>query len=329
MYSRPKCAVQPLPGMGATRPFGETIAGHGLSLRREKTTTLQINVGLVCNLCCRHCHLCAGPSRREMMNAETLGQVLAYAAKNPFETIDITGGAPELHMNIREMIEGFAPLATRVLLRTNLTALQGDAWERLTGLCRDLGVVLIASLPSLNPKQTDAQRGEGVFRRTISSLRQLNAIGYGIPGTGLELDLVSNPPGAFLPPVSQEQAEKRFRDLLDKQWGISFHHLYPFANAPLGRFHRWLEQTGSLGGYLKKLTDRFSPGSVSSLMCRSLLSVDWEGYLHDCDFNLARGLDLGGLRTHISEMDGAPPIDGSPIATDNHCYACTAGSGFT
>jgi len=328
MYSRPECAVQPLCGRDATRPFGETIAGHGLSLRREKTTTLQVNVGLVCNLCCRHCHLCAGPSRREMMSAETLDQVLAYAAKNPFETIDITGGAPELHTQVREMIEGFVPLATRVLLRTNLTALRGEAWERLTGLCRDRGVVLIASLPSLNPKQTDAQRGEGVFQRTISSLRRLNAIGYGIPDTGLELDLVSNPPGAFLPPVSQAQAEKRFRDLLNKQWGISFHHLYPFANAPLGRFHRWLEQTGNLDGYLKKLTDRFNPGSVSSLMCRSLLSVDWEGYLHDCDFNLARGLDLGGVRTHVSEMEGAP-IDGSAIATDNHCYACTAGSGFT
>jgi radical SAM/Cys-rich protein len=327
MYSRPECAVQPLFGRGATRPFGETIAGYGLSLRREKTTTLQINVGLVCNLCCSHCHLCAGPDRREMMTAETLDQVLAYAAKNPFETIDITGGSPELHMQIREMIERFTPLATRVLLRTNLTALQGEAWDRLTGLCRERGVVLIASLPSLKPRQMDAQRGEGVFHRTISSLRQLNAIGYGMPGAGLELDLVSNPPGAFLP-ESEAQAEKRFRDLLNKQWGISFHHLYPFANVPLGRFHRWLEQTGNLDGYLKKLTDRFSPGSVSSLMCRSLLSVDWEGYLHDCDFNLARGLDLGGVRTHVSEMEGAP-IDGSAIATDNHCYACTAGSGFT
>lgn len=327
MYRRPEWTVQSLTGMGATLPFGETVAAHGLSLRREKTTTLQINVGLVCNLSCSHCHLCASPSRREMMSAETLDQVLRYAAKNPFETIDITGGAPELHMHIREMIEGFAPLATRVLLRTNLTALQGDAWGGLMDLCRDRGVVLIASLPSSNPRRTDAQRGEGLFRRTISSLRRLNAIGYGIPGSGLELDLVSNPSGASLP-GSRAQAERRFRGLLAHHWGISFHHLYRFANAPLGRFHRRLEQTGNLDGYLKKLTDRFNPGSVSSLMCRSLLSVDWEGYLHDCDFNLACALDLGGRRTHISEMDGTP-IHGSPIATDNHCYACTAGSGFT
>ena len=328
MYSQSECAVQPLPGMGEPRPFGETIAGHGLFVQREKTTTLQVNVGLVCNLRCSHCHLDAGPDRRETMNAETLSQVLSYAAKNRFETIDITGGAPELHAQIREIIEGFAPLAKRVLLRTNLTALHGEAWKRLTRLCQDHGVIMIASFPSLNLHQTDEQRGKGVFKRIIASLRELNAIGYGIPDTGLELDLVSNPPNAFLPSLSQAQVEKQFRDLLDSKWGISFHHLFLFGNVPLGRFRRQLEQIGNLAGYLMKLRDRFNPDSVSSLMCRSLISVDWDGYLHDCDFNLARGLDLGGVRTHISEMDGAP-IYGSPIATDNHCYACTAGSGFT
>jgi radical SAM/Cys-rich protein len=262
-----------------------------------------------------------------MMNAETLTRVLAYAAGNPFETIDITGGAPELNPLIMEMVRGFAPLTTRLLLRTNLTALEGDAWERLMGLCRERGVVLIASLPALNRRQTEAQRGEGVFRQMISSLRRLNEIGYGMPGTGLELDLVSNPSGLSLP-ASQARGEARFRDGLQGEWGISFDHLYQFTNVPLGRFQGWLERTGNLDGYLKELADRFNPGAVPLLMCRSLLAVDWEGYLYDCDFNLARGLGLGGRRTHLAEMSGLPD-EGSAIAVDSHCYACAAGSGFT
>ena len=293
----------------------------------KERTTLQINVGLTCNLGCRHCHLEAGPHRTEAMDIETVEHVVAFAAANRFAAIDITGGAPELNPHLGEIITRLAPHCSRLMVRTNLTTLRGEAWERFIALCRETGVVLIASFPAINAGQTDSQRGEGTFPHLIDALKGLNKIGYGRKGSGLELDLVSNPTGAFLP-GSQGEAEKRFRTVLESRWGVSFNHLYHFANAPLGRFRDWLTETGNLEGYLKKLVEKFNPCVVPSLMCRNLLSVDWEGYLYDCDFNLAAGLGLGGRRTHITQMT-APPEAGSPIAVSDHCYACTAGAGFT
>jgi radical SAM/Cys-rich protein len=185
----------------------------------------------------------------------------------------------------------------------------------------------VASFPSVTITQTNSQRGEGSFQESVAVLRQLNKIGYGHPESGLILDLVSNPTGAYLPP-SQEQARKRSHQVLESRWGVVFSNLYNFANVPLGRFRDWLMNTGNFINYMTKLSSSFNPCALEGLMCRSLVSVSWEGYLYDCDFNLARGLPLGGRKIHVSEMK-SPPERGSLISTADHCYTCTAGSGFT
>jgi len=308
-------------------PFRLTLAKHGLTLDRQRTATLQINVGLLCNQRCRHCHFSAGPDRRESMRSETVNEVIAYARGSHFDAIDITGGAPELNPNLVTLIEKLSPLAPRIMLRSNLTALNGATRNHLVDLFKDHRVVVVASFPSTNESQADSQRGGGVFQESISTLKKLNAMGYGQDGSGLELDLVSNPTGAFLP-SSQAQTETRFHQVLEQKRGISFNNLSNFANVPLGRFRQWLFQSGNLEKYIEKLASSFNPCAVEGLMCRTLVSVSWDGYLYDCDFNLARGLFMGGRKIHISEMSG-PPEPGSPIAVADHCYTCTAGAGFT
>ncbi|MEW6666311.1 MAG: arsenosugar biosynthesis radical SAM (seleno)protein ArsS [Thermodesulfobacteriota bacterium] len=310
-----------------TEPFRRTLSRNGLILERGNTTTLQINVGLLCNQTCRHCHLNAGPDRREVMDSATAEAVIDYAGRGGFEVIDVTGGAPELNPNIFLLIEKLHVLAPRLLIRSNLTVLNDGRREDLIRLLQERRVVIVASFPSLNEAQADAQRGALVFRRSIEALARLNAMGYGVEGTGLELNLVSNPPGAFLP-TPQAQLEKRFREVLGRKWGIAFSHLYAFANAPLGRFREWLAASGNLAGYMERLTSNFNPCAVDGLMCRSLVSVSWDGYLYDCDFNVAADLPMGGRRIHLSEMTGRPGA-GTPIAVGDHCYTCTAGAGFT
>jgi radical SAM/Cys-rich protein len=308
-------------------PFDRKLFRHNLTLTRGNTTTLQINSGLLCNLVCKHCHLEAGPQHDDLMNTETIGHIIVYAKKNHFETIDITGGSPELNPHIEMMIRQFARLASRLLIRSNLIALEGTNWERYIALCKENRAVIIASFPSLNEAQNNAQRGIGSFQRMIMALEKLNKIGYGIPGSGLELNLASNPVGAFMSP-SQLQAEKRFHEVLLGKWGIYFNNLYNLNNAPLGRFRRWLQSTGQLDDYLIKLAALFNPCSISSIMCRNSVSINWQGYLYDCDFNIASGIYLGGDRIHVSQMTDVPAT-GSPIMVGDHCYACTAGAGFT
>jgi radical SAM/Cys-rich protein len=308
-------------------PFGEVLSNQGLRLERGETTTLQVNVGLVCNQQCRHCHLAAGPARKEKMSAETAGDVIAYAERGRFEIIDITGGAPELNPNTQLLIDKLSFLTSKLMFRSNLSALNDGKREDLVQLLKERKVNIVASFPSLNGAQLDSQRGDGIFKQSIEALRKLNDLGYGREGTGLELDLVSNPTGAFLP-TPQGQQEKRFREVLKKKWDIVFNHLYAFANVPLGRFRQWLLQSGNFNGYLQRLASSFNACAVEGLMCRSLISVSWDGCLYDCDFNLARGLYMGGKRIHVSEMSG-PPEPGSPVAVADHCYTCTAGAGFT
>lgn len=308
-------------------PFRQTLSRHGLNLERGKTTTLQINVGLLCNQACRHCHLNAGPNRKENMNSETADAVIAYAGRNCFDAIDITGGAPELNPNIVKLIERLSPHATRLMFRSNLSALNDGKRDDLMDLLKAKRVVILASFPSVNQAQADSQRGDGIFRKSIDALRKLNTLGYGQPETGLELYLVCNPTGAFLP-APQEQITRRFREVLMNKWGIVFNGLFAFANVPLGRFRKWLEGTGNLESYLNRLASGFNACAVDGLMCRTMVSVSWDGYLYDCDFNLAKGLPMGNKKTHISEMAGPPP-EGSSIAAADHCYTCTAGAGFT
>jgi len=310
-------------------PFRQTLFRHGLHLTRGKTTILQVNVGLLCNQKCRHCHLGAGPGSvgRENMDSRTARAVIAYAERSGFETIDITGGAPELNPNIDMLIQELSHHTQRLIFRSNLSALEDGRKDDLIGLFQQKQVAITASFPSLDEAQADSQRGNGVFRKSVDTLRKLNRLGYGVAGTGLELNLVSNPTGAFMP-GSQAQVEKRFREILFQKWGIVFSTLFTFANVPLGRFRNWLQEKGNLESYMERLTTRFNPRAVDGLMCRTLVSVSWDGYLYDCDFNLAKELCMGGSKTHVSEMEG-PPVPGSPIAVDDHCYTCTAGAGFT
>jgi len=320
---------------GATRPreaqgiepFEAALERHGLSLVREEITTLQVSTGYLCNLRCRHCHLEAGPERREIMSRQTMEAVVSFARRFPFQVLDITGGAPELVPDLPFLIEQLAPLAPRLMLRTNLSALNVAAMESLLALCVASRVVLIASFPSTNPSQADAQRGAGATEAGIAVLKKLNAAGYGVEGTGLELDLVSNPVGTFLPDL-QESAERKFRQDLRRKWGIAFNHRYTFANVPLGRFRTGLLRAGNYDRYLKMLTEGFNPSAVEKLMFRTLLSVSWDGFLYDCDFNLAAGRAAGDRKIHISYVRDLPP-SGAPIAVGEYCYACTAGSGFT
>jgi radical SAM/Cys-rich protein len=311
----------------AIEPFRLAFAKKGLRLERGETKTLQLNVGLVCNQACRHCHLKAGPDRKEMLNSETMDEVVAYAQRCQFDNIDITGGAPELNPNLVSLIQRLTPLAQQIMLRSNLTVLTDGRRDHLIDVMKAHRVVIVASFPSLNESQTESQRGQSVFGILISGLKKLNAVGYGQDGSGLELNLVSNPTGAFLPPA-QGHAENRFREVLYQKWGIVFNNLFNFANVPLGRFRDWLLQSGNFEQYMGRLVSNFNPCTIERLMCRTLVSVSWDGYLYDCDFNLSKGLFFGGRKTHVSEMAG-PPKPGSVIATGDHCYTCTAGAGFT
>ena len=308
-------------------PFRQTLAKHGLELTRLKTTTLQINVGLLCNQACRHCHLEAGPKRTEVMSAANLNEVVSLAERFHFEIIDITGGAPEMNPNLADMIKRLSPLTPRLMLRSNLTSLADADRDHLIDICKEYRVVIVASFSSLNEAQAESQRGKGSFQQSIAVLKKLNSLGYARADSGLELNLVSNPTGAFLP-SAQEQVEKRFRQVLEKKWGIVFNNLFAFANVPLGRFRQWLERSGNLETYLQKLATNFNSCAIDGLMCRTLISVSWNGYLYDCDFNQATGLFMGGKKTHISELMELPGDD-DPIAVSYHCYTCTAGSGFS
>jgi radical SAM/Cys-rich protein len=220
-----------------------------------------------------------------------------------------------------------AGITDKVIVRSNLTNLVEGRRDDLMSLFRRLGVAIVASFPSANAAQLEAQRGRGALEKSIAALRKLNALGYGQPGSGLTLDLVSNPSGAFLPPC-QKSMEKKLRLDLQRKWGIVFNNLLTFANVPLGRFRKWLVRSGNFEKYINKLASSFNPATVGGLMCRGLISVSWDGHVYDCDFNQAAGIPLGGSVTHISDLD-APPPSGARIAVSNHCYACTAGSGFT
>ena len=313
--------------LGDMVPFSLTLARHDLKLDRKITRTLQVNLGFLCNQACRHCHLNAGPDREENMDLGIIREVISYTQRGGFEILDITGGAPELNPYIDTLIEDASDVVPRMMLRSNLSVLNDGKRDHLMTLLSEKRVGIVASFPSLNEIQTDSQRGDGIFQIIIDALKKLNAMGYGHNDSGLELNLVSNPTGAFLPP-DQAQTEKRFRQVLKRKWGIVFNNLYNFANVPLGRFRQWLIKTDNLNGYVKKLYSSFNACAVDGVMCRSLVSVSWDGYLYDCDFNLARGLFMGGHKIHVSEMPGTPE-PGSHIATADHCYTCTAGPGFT
>jgi radical SAM/Cys-rich protein len=306
--------------------FDELLAARGLApLARAETTTLQVNVGLRCDLACHHCHVEAGPKRREALGPALAARVLAVLARNPqLATLDLTGGAPELNPHFRELVRGARALGRRVIDRCNLTVLFEPGQEDTPELLASEGVEVVASLPCYTPANVDAQRGRSVYERSLAALRRLNALGYAQPGSGLSLSLVYNPLGAFLPPPQSKLAADYARELGAQ--GIAFDRLLTITNMPIQRFARELARTGQHAEYMALLVNHFNPTTVPALMCRSTLSVAWDGALYDCDFNQALALALRGPRT-LFELDDVEKLAGAPIATGSHCFGCTAGAG--
>jgi radical SAM/Cys-rich protein len=308
--------------------FDVTLGRHGLGpLRRERPITLQVNVGKRCNQACHHCHVDAGPKRTEMMSATTAARVLDLLASNPgVEVLDLTGGAPELNPNFATLVTAARALGRRVIVRCNLTVLLVDGMAELPAFYRRHAVEIVASLPCYTADNVDRQRGGGVFADSVEALRRLNAVGYGLPGSALRLDLVYNPVGAFLPPA-QALLESQYRDTLARDHGIRFHRLLTITNMPINRFAEQLSRTGAREAYAALLVEHFNPDTVPSLMCRHLVSVGWDGRLYDCDFNQMLELPLGGAARTIWDVDDLSTLAGERVATAAHCFGCTAGAG--
>jgi radical SAM/Cys-rich protein len=308
-------------------PFEQTLTGSGLApLRATGIQVLQVNVGKLCNQTCRHCHVDAGPERREVMSRETMEVCLDVLARAGIPTLDVTGGAPEMNPHFRWLVTEARRLGRHVIDRCNLTILLAPGYDDLPEFLAGRRVEVVASLPCYLPQNTDAQRGSGVFEKSMTALRRLNALGYGRPDSGLFLTLVYNPLGPSLPPP-QPGLEAAYRRELAERHGVTFNRLYTITNMPISRFLDDLVRSGRLEEYLAKLVAAYNPAAAAGVMCRTTLSVGWDGRLYDCDFN--QMLDLGlapGLPRHIRDFD--PDALGSRrIVTGPHCYGCTAGSG--
>jgi radical SAM/Cys-rich protein len=307
--------------------FDATLAAHGLPpLARERLTTLQLQIGRRCDLACTHCHVEAGPKRTEAMDRRGVERVLALLAANPgVALLDVTGGAPELHPDFRFLVASARGLGRRVVDRCNLTVLLEPGQEDTADFLAAQGAEIVASLPCYEAENVDRQRGRSVFARSIEALRRLNALGYGQPGSPLRLDLVFNPQGAALPPP-QAELEARYKAELGAR-GVVFHRLLTLANMPIRRFAHALARDGGLDAYLDLLAERFNAATVGALMCRTLVSVAWDGRIFDCDFHQMAGISPPGPVRTIWDADDLGVLTGAPIATAPHCLGCTAGAG--
>lgn len=297
-------------------------------LTRACLETLQVNLGYRCNQSCLHCHVNAGPKRTEVMAAETVAAVIDFLDASAVQTLDLTGGAPELNPHFRGLVNAARTRGLGVIDRCNLTVLFEDGQQDTPRFLADNSVKVVASLPCYMSENVDAQRGDGVFAKSIAGLRLLNTLGYGRDGSGLVLDLVYNPQGASLPPP-QQALEADYRQHLGGEYGIVFNHLLTLANMPIKRFGSTLVSRGEFDGYLQLLRDAHRDENLAAVMCRSLISVDWRGYVYDCDFN--QMLDLPTQiderpRLHISELQGRE-LGGCAVRVAQHCYGCTAGQG--
>jgi radical SAM/Cys-rich protein len=311
--------------------FDAVLSRHGMArLRRERPRTLQVNVGKLCNQACHHCHVEAGPRRPERMARETAERVVALLVASPgIESLDLTGGAPELNPSFRYFVEHARRLGRRVIDRCNLTVLlePGMAW--LPAFLAANRVEVVCSLPCYTADNVDRQRGRGVFERSIEALRLLNRLGYGRPGSPLVLDLVYNPLGPTLPPP-QAKLEADYRRELGSRFGIEFHRLLTITNMPIKRFAAQLARSGRHEAYLGLLVNHFNATAVAGLMCRRLVSVGWDGSLYDCDFNQMLEIPLAGGRRGartVFDLASLDELAGARIATASHCFGCTAGTG--
>ena len=313
--------------IGSCLPFEEQLRRSGLSpLHATGITVLQINVGKLCNQTCRHCHVDAGPDRTERMSRETAEQCIAALAMTDIPTVDITGGAPELNPHFRWLVEQARALNRHVMDRCNLSVLLLPSQADLATFLAAHQVEIVASLPYYRAAQTDAQRGEGIFEKSIEALQLLNSLGYGREGSGLIVNLVHNPVGAFLP-AKQEAIEAQFRKELRTKHGVEFNHLYTITNMPVSRFLEFLVESGNYLGYMERLANAYNPDAAGSVMCRYTLSVGWDGMLYDCDFNQMLDLPVQpDAPAHIRDFAPAR-LHHRQITTRNHCYGCTAGAG--
>jgi radical SAM/Cys-rich protein len=297
-------------------------------IRRRRLDTVQANLGYVCNQACLHCHVNAGPTRTESMTGETVEQVLAFLAAAGAGTLDLTGGAPELNPHFRPLVARARAMGVKVIDRCNLTVLEEPGQEDLAGFLAASQVEVVASLPCYTEELVDRQRGKGVYEKSVRGIRRLNALGYGRKGTGLVLNLVYNPQGSSLPPA-QEKLEADYRRILGEAFGITFSGLYTLANMPIQRFGSTLISKGQFNDYMELLRGAHRDENLESVMCRSLVSVDWQGHVYDCDFNQMLGLPLrvaGRSRPHLRDLLGRN-LEGNPIVVRDHCYGCTAGQG--
>jgi|TARA_R110000772_G_scaffold148001_3_gene258562 radical SAM/Cys-rich protein len=311
--------------MHATLPLLE--ATDFPAIRRGDLQTLQVNLGYLCNQSCVHCHVNAGPTRTEMMSDDLIDLIPRVLRARDISLLDLTGGAPEMHPRFRDLVAAATAQGVKVMDRCNLTILREPGYESMAAFLAEHRVDIVASMPCYSPANVDQQRGNGVFDKSIAALQALNALGYGQPGSGLALNLVYNPLGPSLPP-SQQALEADYKRELRAHFGIEFNALFTLANMPIKRFGSTLISKGQFASYMQLLKDAYQPGNLDGVMCRSLVSVDWQGYLYDCDFNQQLDLPLPGQgsRPELHSLL-VEDVHGAEIRTADHCYGCTAGQG--
>ena len=297
-------------------------------LQRTALETLQVNLGYLCNQSCLHCHVNAGPKRTEIMGADTISDIIKFLETGTIRVLDLTGGAPELNPHFRALVEAARDRGIEVIDRCNLTVLLTPGQSDTAQFLSDNKVKVVASLPCYSKENVDSQRGDGVFEDSLEALRLLNRLGYGQAGSGRVLDLVYNPQGAVLPPA-QKPLEEDYKTHLESNWGIQFNALLTLANMPIKRFGSTLVSRGEFDDYMQLLRGAHKDENMASVMCRSLISVDWQGYLYDCDFNQMLEIPMpsdGQDKLHIRDL-ASLAVDGRPIRVADHCYGCTAGQG--
>lgn len=308
-----------------TPSFESILEKHSISLRAREIEIFQINMGKMCNLACKHCHVEAGPNRKEIMNRETLEKCLKLIDKHNFKTIDLTGGTPEVNPHFRWFISELGKRQKEVLVRSNLVVLLENEYSDMVELLTKNKITLIASFPHIQKDRTDKQRGNGVYDGLINIIRILNNLGYGI-NPELKLHLVHNPVGAYLP-GNQIVLEQEYKKVLQNEYGIQFNSLYCITNMPIGRYLNFLKSSGNYESYMEELVNAFNPAAARNVMCVNTLSISYDGFLYDCDFNQMINLKLkNGLPQHLDDFD-LEKLAGREISIEDHCFGCTAGSG--